>query len=44
MYVEVGIAVEGIDSLRRAIEALFAKHGPLAIAVKSQHDYERTLL
>ena len=44
MYDEVGIAVEGIDSLRRAIEALFAKHGPLAIAVKSQHAYERTLL
>ena len=44
MYDEVSIAVEGIDSLRRAIEALFAKHGPLAIAVKSQHAYERTLL
>ena len=29
MYEEIGIAVEGIDSLRRAIEALFAKHGPL---------------
>jgi predicted TIM-barrel fold metal-dependent hydrolase len=44
IYAEVGIAVEDIDSLRRAIEALFARHGPLAIAVKSQHAYERTLL
>ena len=44
IYAAVGIAVEGIDSLRRAIEALFAQHGPLAIAVKSQHAYERTLL
>jgi predicted TIM-barrel fold metal-dependent hydrolase len=44
IHAEVGVAVEGIDDLRRAIEALFAKHGPLAIAVKSQHAYERTLL
>jgi predicted TIM-barrel fold metal-dependent hydrolase len=44
IYGEVGVAVEGIADLRRAIEALFAKHGPLAIAVKSQHAYERTLL
>ena len=44
IYDAVGIAVEGIDSLRYAIEALFARHGPLAIAVKSQHAYERTLL
>jgi hypothetical protein len=44
LYAEVGIAVEGINGLRRAIEALFAKHGPLAIAVKSQHAYKRTLL
>lgn len=43
IYDEVGVAVESIDDLRRAIEALFAKHGPLAIAVKSQHAYERTL-
>jgi len=44
LFAAVGIAVEGIDSLRHAIEALFAAHGPLAIAVKSQHAYERTLL
>jgi hypothetical protein len=44
IYDETGIAVEEIDSLRGAIEALFAQHGPLAIAVKSQHAYERTLL
>jgi uncharacterized protein len=40
---EVGVEVEGIADLRRAIEALFAKHGPHAIAVKSQHAYDRTL-
>lgn len=44
LYDAVGVAVEGIDTLRSAIEALFAMHGPLAIAVKSQHAYERTLL
>lgn len=44
IHAEVGVAVEGIDDLRRAIEAIFAKHGPLAIAVKSQHAYGRTLL
>ena len=44
IYDAVGIAVEEIGSLRRAIEALFATHGPFAIAVKSQHAYERTLL
>ena len=44
IYAATGIAVEDIDSLRSAIEALFAQHGPLAIAVKSQHAYERTLL
>jgi uncharacterized protein len=44
IYDEVGVAVEGIGDLRHAIEALFAKHGLLAIAVKSQHAYKRTLL
>jgi hypothetical protein len=44
IYAATGIAVEEIGSLRGAIEALFAEHGPLAIAVKSQHAYERTLL
>ena len=44
IYAATGIAVEDSDSLRSAIEALFAQHGPLAIAVKSQHAYERTLL
>jgi hypothetical protein len=40
---EVGIAVESLAGLRGAIEALFQKYGPCAIAVKSQHAYERTL-
>ncbi len=39
----VGIAVENIGSFRQAIEAFFEKSGALAIAVKSQHAYERTL-
>jgi hypothetical protein len=40
---EVGIAVESLTGLRGAIEALFQRYGPCAIAVKSQHAYERTL-
>jgi uncharacterized protein len=43
IYDDLGITIEGIDSLHLAIEALFAKHGTLAIAIKSQHAYERTL-
>jgi predicted TIM-barrel fold metal-dependent hydrolase len=38
-----GIAVTDLASLRRAMEALFARQAPLAIAVKSQHAYRRTL-
>lgn len=44
IHAEVGIAVEDLTSLNRAIEALFAKHGPTSIAVKAQHAYNRTLL
>jgi predicted TIM-barrel fold metal-dependent hydrolase len=43
IYEEVGIAVEDIASLRAAFEAIFAKRGPAAIAVKAQHAYNRTL-
>ena len=32
-----------LATLREAMEALFAKYGPCAIAVKSQHAYRRTL-
>jgi predicted TIM-barrel fold metal-dependent hydrolase len=44
IHAEVGIVVEDIASLGAAIEAIFAKHAPTAIAVKAQHAYNRTLL
>ena len=40
---ETGIAVASLADLRAAFAALFARYGPLAIAVKSQHAYNRTL-
>jgi hypothetical protein len=40
---ETDITVTDIASLKRAIEAIFAKHAPTAVAVKSQHAYGRTL-
>ena len=44
IYAEVGVEVDDLASLRDAMAAIFAKHGPRAIAVKSQHAYGRTLL
>jgi len=44
IYEEVGIEVDDLASLREGMAAIFAKHGPRAIAVKSQHAYDRTLL
>lgn len=41
---ETGITVRNLATLNEAMEALFAKHGPCAIAVKAQHAYNRTLL
>ncbi len=41
---ETGIEPRDLESLDAAMAALFAKYGPLAIAVKTQHAYERTLL
>jgi hypothetical protein len=38
-----GVGVEDLSSLRTAMATIFAKHGPTAIAVKSQHAYNRTL-
>ena len=32
-----------LDSLEHAMSAIFAKYAPVAIAVKSQHAYNRTL-
>jgi predicted TIM-barrel fold metal-dependent hydrolase len=40
---ETGIAVGDLGSLQRSMEALFAKYAPVAIAVKAQHAYQRTL-
>ena len=40
---ETGIQVSNLKTLRSAMEALFAKYGPQAIAVKSQHAYNRSL-
>ena len=40
---ETGVEVADLPSLRRAMDAIFAKHAPCAIAVKSQHAYHRTL-
>ena len=40
---ETGITVDSLGSLREAMAAIFAKHGPHAIAVKAQHAYSRTL-
>ncbi len=39
----VGVEVKHIASLKEAMAALFAKWAPCAIAVKSQHAYQRTL-
>ena len=43
IHAETGIDVTNLGSLKRSMEAIFAKHAPLAIAVKSQHAYNRTL-
>ena len=40
---EVGVEVKDLASLRAGFEAIFAKYGPVAIAMKTQHAYERTL-
>ena len=41
---DTDIEVTDLFSLRRAMERLFEKHAPCAIAVKAQHAYNRTLL
>ena len=43
IHAEVGVAVESLAGLRQAIAALFDRYGPYAIAVKSQHAYDRSL-
>jgi hypothetical protein len=37
------VTVHDLASLRRAMEVLFERYAPLAVAVKSQHAYNRTL-
>jgi uncharacterized protein len=41
---ETGVEVRDLETLREAMAAIFAKYGPRAIAVKTQHAYNRTLL
>ena len=40
---ETGVTVKDLRTLKQAMEALFTKFGECAIAVKSQHAYNRTL-
>lgn len=44
LHAETGCEVRDLNSLQIAMASLFAKYGPNAIAVKSQHAYNRTLL
>lgn len=44
LYAETGCEVRDLSTLREAMSALFAKYGPNAIAVKTQHAYDRTLM
>ena len=43
IYSTVGIEVSDLNSLEQAMSAIFDKYAPVAIAVKSQHAYNRTL-
>lgn len=40
---DVGVEVKDLSSLRQAMEAVFDKYGRVAVAVKTQHAYVRTL-
>ena len=40
---ETEVEVDDLDDLGTAMERLFSRYGPFAIAVKSQHAYNRTL-
>ena len=44
IFKETKVELKTLDDLRQAASALFAKYAPLAVAVKTQHAYERTLL
>ncbi len=43
IHSETGVEVKDLATLKKGIDAIFAKHAPCAIAVKSQHAYNRTL-
>ena len=43
IHAETGVEVNDLASLKHAMAAIFAKHAACAIAVKSQHAYNRTL-
>ncbi len=43
IHAETGVEVSDLASLKCGMEAIFAKHAGCAIAVKSQHAYNRTL-
>ena len=43
IHAETGVEVSDLASLKHGMEAIFAKHAACAIAVKSQHAYNRTL-
>lgn len=43
LQAETGIEVKDLNSLDSALTSLFGKYAPCAIAVKSQHAYNRTL-
>ncbi len=43
LHGETGIAVATLADLREAFASLFARYGPISIAVKAQHAYKRTL-
>jgi len=43
IYAATAVEVKDLATLKRAMAAIFAQHAPCAIAVKSQHAYNRTL-
>ena len=43
IHADTGVEVKNLNTLKSGMEAIFAKHAPCAIAVKSQHAYNRTL-
>ena len=44
VHEETGITITDLSSLDAAMQAIFAKYGACAIAIKTQHAYRRTLL